>query len=247
VSAIRLLGIAFGFLTRLPFGRVTVGLEDLSRSTAFFPVVGLVLGLVLAVVARLGVPYLPPQLLAVVVVVLLEGVTGGLHLDGLADVFDGLGGGGRDPIRTLAIMQDSRIGAHGAAAVTLVLLGKVFAMSEAVEHHAIAVIVTFPAVARWTVVPLIACFPCARPEGLGQAFNRHAGPWQVILATIFLGAAILHFDPELGVPAIIALVVALAFAGIIQLRVNGLTGDAYGATIELAELTFLMAATQASR
>jgi adenosylcobinamide-GDP ribazoletransferase len=243
VRAIRLLGVACGFLTRLPLGKIAVGLDDLGRSTAFFPLVGLGLGLVLAAVARLSAPYVPPHLLAVLLVALLEGVTGGLHLDGLADVFDGLGGGGRDPRRTLAIMQDSRIGAHGAAAVALVLLGKAFAMSEAIDHHAIAVIVAFPVAARWTVVPLIAFFPSARTDGLGNAFSQHTGPWQVILATTFTGAVMLYLDPSLGVPAVIALLMALAFAGAVQLRVQGLTGDAYGAAVELAEFTFLTAAS----
>jgi adenosylcobinamide-GDP ribazoletransferase len=246
VSGIHLLGVAVGFLTRLPLGRVTVRVDDLSRSTAFFPVVGLALGLTLAGVARLGTPYLSPELLAVLLVALLEGVTGALHLDGLADVFDGLGGGGRDPIRTLAIMEDSRIGAHGAAAVVLVLLGKVFGVSQALEHRAYAVLITFPLAARWAVVPLIAFFPPARAEGLGAAFNRHAGPWQVTVATIFFGTAMLYFGPQLAVPAIIALLPAVALAGVVRLRVKGLTGDAYGAVLELAEVAFLVAASPAS-
>ncbi len=246
MSAMRLLGVAFGFLTRLPLGRVAVGLDDLSRSTGFFPVVGIGLGLALALVASLALPYLPPQLLAVLLVAFLEGVTGGLHVDGLADVFDGLGGGGRDPARTLAIMRDSRIGAHGAAAVGLVLLGKVLAVSHALEHRAYAVLITFPSAARWAVVPLIAFFPCARPEGLGEAFSRRAGLWQVTVASIFFGTAILYFGPQLAGPAITALLAAVALAGVVQLRVKGLNGDAYGAVVELAEVTFLIAAAPAS-
>lgn len=241
MSGLHLLSVAVGFLTRLPVGRVRVGVDDLSRSTAFFPVVGLGLGLTLAGVAWLGMPYLSPQLLAVLLLALLEGVTGGLHLDGLADVFDGLGAGSRNPIRTLAIMQDSRIGAHGAAAVVLVLLGKAFGVSQALEHRAYAVLITFPLAARWAVVPLIAFFPPARAEGLGLAFNRHAGPWQATVATIFFVTPILYFGPQLAVPAIAALLAAVALAGVVHLRVRGLTGDAYGAAVELAEVVFLMA------
>src|SRR5215471_2381429 len=76
-----------------------------------------------------------PALIAVLLAALLAGLTGGLHLDGFADVFDALAGGRGDRARTLEIMRDSRIGAQGAAALTLLLIGKVAALAQVADRH----------------------------------------------------------------------------------------------------------------
>jgi adenosylcobinamide-GDP ribazoletransferase len=98
-------------------------------------VVGLVLGLVLTGLAALLVGALPSTVLAVALVALLAGMTGGLHIDGLADTFDALGGGRGDRQRMLDLMRDSRIGAHGAAALVLLLMMKVFALAALLDRH----------------------------------------------------------------------------------------------------------------
>jgi len=121
---------AFAFLTRLPVWRGPLRDEDLGRSVSFFPLVGLVLGLGVTGLAAAVQGHLPPGLIAILLAALLAGLTGGLHLDGVADVFDALGGGRRDRARMLEIMRDSRIGAHGAAALILVLLAKVTALAQ---------------------------------------------------------------------------------------------------------------------
>src|SRR5581483_615259 len=117
---------AFTFLTRLPLrtgvaaGGAGVDMAaDLGRSLPYFPVVGAVLGGALVGAGRLLEGRLPAGLTAVLLVALLALLTGGLHLDGLADLFDALGGGRGDRARMLDIMRDSRIGAHGAVALCL--------------------------------------------------------------------------------------------------------------------------------
>jgi adenosylcobinamide-GDP ribazoletransferase len=236
---LRPLVAAFAFLTRLPVWSGPLRDVDLGRSLTFFPIVGLVLGLVLRGVGSLLVGVVEPTLAAVVLVALLAALTGGLHLDGVADVFDGLGGGRGDKQRTLDIMRDSRIGAHGAAALVLLLLAKVFAVADLLARRDLASLVVFPAVARWAVTPAIVFHPYARPEGLGRAFNGEARPWQVAGATAILALAIGALGQRFIAPAAGALVAASLLALWLRRRLGGLTGDVYGAAIELAEVAAL--------
>jgi adenosylcobinamide-GDP ribazoletransferase len=239
LRVLRPLVAAFAFLTRLPVWSGPLRDEDLGRSVTFFPIVGLVLGLVLTGLASALGDVLPPTLTAVGLVALLAALTGGLHLDGLADVFDALGGGRGDRQRMLDIMRDSRIGAHGAAALVLGLLAKVFAVSELVARRDLAGLLVFPAVARWAVTPAIVFYPYARDEGTGRAFNGEARAWEVAGATALLAGTLAVVGVRLFVPAAGALAAATLFALWLRRRLGGLTGDVYGASIELAEIVTL--------
>ena len=236
--------VAFRFLTRFPV-RVTDESSDArGGAVAYFPVVGLALGVCLAAVAWLLTSRVPAPLLGVVLVALLAGITGGLHLDGLGDVFDGLGGGHGDRARTLAIMRDSRVGAHGAVALILVLVAKVVAITGLVAHQDWRLLVAFPVVARWAVVPLVVWFPYGRPEGLGKSFNAQGSGREVAIATGILVVVGIWAGRRFIGPTLVALAVALALGAWLQRRLGGLTGDVYGAAIELAEVGFVMAAQQ---
>lgn len=236
---------AFAFLTRLPIGVRSPSVTDLGRSVAFFPVVGLALGLVLAGAALLLWGGVTPGVAAVVLVALLAGMTGGLHLDGLADLFDAVGGGRGDRTRMLEIMRDSRIGAHGAVALVLVLIAKVLALAQVLERRDLVSVVAFPALARWAVAPVIAFIPYARPDGLGRAFSSAARPRDVLAATglMALAAVALGLRPLL-LPATAALGVVIALTLWLRGRLGGLTGDVYGAAIELAEVAVLVASSR---
>jgi adenosylcobinamide-GDP ribazoletransferase len=261
---LRPLAAAFAFLTRVPVpGHAAVGEADLGRSVVWFPLVGAALGGVSIAIARLARGHLPPGLLAVALVGASAALTGGLHLDGLADTFDAVGGGRGDRARMLEIMRDSRIGAHGAVALFLVLAGKLFAIVDLVARGDAAVWPLFaaPLLARWAVVPLIVFFRYARPAGLGVAFHAPAPaaspPWArfagaslllgIVLAVAIAGAEI-STATRAAAGAVAALGVALAFGAWLDRRLGGLTGDVYGAAIELAELAVLVtAAATASR
>jgi len=233
---------AFAFLTRLPLRPAEPRNDDVGRSLAFFPVVGAALGIGIALLAWVLGAGLSPSLIGVGLVAVLAAVTGGLHLDGVADVFDGFGSGHGDRERTLAIMRDSRIGAHGAVALVLVILGKVLALSAVVRHHDSAALVAFPAVARWAVVPLVVYLPYVRPAGMGSAFKAGASGREVLRATAWVMLLIVAMGVRLVVPAVAALVTALVVGVWMQRRLGGLTGDVYGTAIELAELAFLVTA-----
>ena len=166
---------AFAFLTRIPVWSGPLRDEDLGRSVAFFPLVGLVLGLALAGAGTVAADVMSPMVAAVLLAALLAGLTGGLHLDGFADVFDALGGGRGDRARMLELMRDSRIGAHGAAALALLIAAKVAALTQVVERHDLLTLLAFPTVARWAVTPLIVFFPYARAGGPGTRLQGRGG------------------------------------------------------------------------
>jgi adenosylcobinamide-GDP ribazoletransferase len=230
---------AFAFLTRLPVWRGPLRDVDLGRSVSFFPLVGLVLGFALTGLAAALSATVAPLLVAVLLGALLTALTGGLHLDGFADVFDGLAGGRGDRARTLEIMRDSRVGAQGAAALTLLLIAKVVALGQAVERRDLLALLAFPTVARWLAALLIVVFPYARPEGLGRAFSGEAGRVQAGLATGITAVVVAVLGPPLILPALGTAAAVLAFAFWLHRRLGGMTGDVYGAAIELGEVVML--------
>ncbi len=234
--------LAFRFLTRLPLPGVALSGADLGRSCAWFPLPGIAMGLAVAGAARAAGPHLSPALLGVLATATMAAMTGGLHLDGVADVFDGLGGGHGDRERTLQIMRDSRIGAFGAAALALVLAMKAAAFADLFARGDPWPAVAAPAVARFAAVPLVVLFPSARDDGMGAAFRRGAGIAEIGIAAALAAAAVAPFAPRSLLAAAAALAAAGTIALAIRRRLGGLTGDAYGAAIEIAEVAYLVAA-----
>lgn len=242
MSVARPAAVAVQFLTRLPTGVAAVTGEDLGRSIPFFPLAGALLGAALAGAAAAISGRIAPALGAALLLALHAFLTGGLHLDGLADLFDGLSGGAGDRARTLAIMRDSRIGAHGAAALVVALLLKAAALATLLERRELFALLAFPAVARFAVVPLVVWLPYARPEGMGKPFHGGGRGWHVPFAAVLAAAAAAGMRTHAIVPVLAALLAAGAAARAMHRRLGGLTGDVYGACIELAEVGFLVAA-----
>lgn len=232
--------LALAFLTRLPVRVGAHAARDVGRAVAFFPLVGLVLGLVLALAARLLAGRVPGSVAAVLLAALLAVLSGGLHLDGLADTFDALGASGASRVLRLEILRDSRIGAHGAAALALGLLLKVTALHAVLATPSLATIVLFPAVGRLAAVPVVLLFPYARTEGLGAAFHAYALPRDALAAAAIVLVALGVLDGAAWRAALAAVLVALAFASFVARRLGGVTGDVCGAVIELAEIVFLI-------
>ncbi len=233
--------IALAFLTRLPLRTGAVEPAELGRAAGFFPLVGLLLGALLAA-AQLGLArVLPPQLAALLLVTAWALLSGGLHLDGVADLFDALGGGRGDRERMLALMRDSRIGAHGASALVLLLLGKVLALAELLHGGGLWPLLLAPVVARFAVVPPLALMRYAREEGLGKAFHQHIRRRDLAFAAACLVASVAAAGAPALAPALLALALAFVLAALVARKLGGLTGDVCGAVIELSELAFLLA------
>jgi len=237
----RLYFIALQFLTIIPLPlQVRCDERDLGRSMALFPLVGLTLGLLLAGAQWLLEPLLPASVSDLLLVALLALITGGLHLDGLADVCDGLAArGGRE--RFLEVMKDSRIGAVGAVGLLLVLALKYQALLAMAPEWKRGSLLLFPCVARCGQVLLTVGARRARQDGLGAAFIGGAGAMQLAVALpMTLGISFLTLSWQ-GVAAAAAV---FSFAGLcrwyFQRRLGGITGDVIGCVSELGEVGCLL-------
>jgi adenosylcobinamide-GDP ribazoletransferase len=246
VIVLRAFASALAFLTRLPVpGAGTWSPRVAGWAVAFYPAVGLVLGGASAGLAWLILDRaaLPPHLLwAVAIVGAHAFLTGALHLDGLSDIVDGLGGGRGDRERALEIMKDPRVGAFGVVALILVLGAKVVAMDEVLRTPGrLAALLACPVLARFGAVLLVVLFPAARETGMAATVHREA-PAAAVVAAALPTVGLLWAQGWTGlVPAGAALATALVVGVFIWTRLRGLTGDAYGAAIELSELAFLLA------
>jgi adenosylcobinamide-GDP ribazoletransferase len=231
------------YLTIVPIPGAAPGRASAFGGAAvWFPVVGLGLGAVLVGVDRVTALLFPSLLAALLTVTAWKILTGGLHLDGLADSLDGLAG--RDPAHRLAIMRDSRIGAFGAMGLILVLLLEIVALSELPPGLRGRTLLVVPVIARATPPLLVRLFPPARSEGSGADFSASVDWWAAPVALAVALAAALAALQALGA-LIFALSVACAvsLACFIVSRVSGITGDVLGAAIEVAELAGLLTAS----
>jgi adenosylcobinamide-GDP ribazoletransferase len=237
---------ALRFLTALPVPGPTTP-QPLGRSVAFFPFVGLLLGLALVGLDTLFQRFLPALLAAVLLTGALVLLTGALHLDGLADAADGLLAG-RTPEDRLRIMRDPAVGSYGAAAVGLVLLMKATAIAS-LNVPRWPTLLIFPVLGRWAMAWAIAAFPYGRDAGLGSAFKASASLGAFALASLFtlvpafiVAARGFH---AWVFPATI--IIAWATVRWMLAHIPGLTGDCYGALNETVETAVLVLAAIGDR
>jgi adenosylcobinamide-GDP ribazoletransferase len=250
------LWIALGFLSRVPAPNADFTLQGLAKSLFWFPGVGALLGLLWwGLIAGLS-RWLDPTLLAFVLV--LAGVlfTGALHLDGVADTFDGFSASGAGKERALAAMKDSRIGAHGAVALMLTLLGKFVAFQNLRLEFASVVCLGAAVVARFGCALVVALVKPARSSGLGATFAGADGTAPPTVArpgvkSAWCGAgwlAVPAFVASASVDRWVVLAIGVGLAalcGFLLVRrccsgFGGVTGDTHGALIEVTETVLLL-------
>ncbi len=230
---------ALAFLTRFPIRR-SFDASAVGRGAVFFPLIGASVGLLQLGAYRLLKPHLAPLLVAVLLVALSAWVTRGLHLDGLADFADGLGGGATRE-EALRIMRDPAVGAFGVIALVLVLVLKIAAVDALAEGGAL---VLAAALSRWSAVPLGYFLPYAREgAGLGAAVASGLRPFELAGATIFAVLLSLFYTPRLALLSwAVVLLVSVTVGRIAKRRLGGMTGDVLGANVELSEAAVLVAA-----
>lgn len=225
--------IALQFLSSLPVSLPGMPEpRELGRSLLFYPLVGLLFGLLLWLASLLlqGTPAPLHAALLLTVWVLLSGA---LHLDGLADSADAWLGGFGDRERTLQIMKDPRSGPIAVVTLVLVLLLKFCALWVLVEQGIGAQLLLAPLIGRAAMLGLFLCTPYVRPGGLGQALAEHlprrAAGWVLLGSGLFclvLG----------GWVVVLALAMFAWLRHLICRRMGGTTGDTAGALLELLEL-----------
>ncbi|WP_460427127.1 adenosylcobinamide-GDP ribazoletransferase [Azotobacter armeniacus] len=233
--------IALQFLTRLPIrlpGMPTP--PQLGRSLLWYPFVGLLLGVLLVALHGL-LGDAPPPLHAALLLAAWVGLSGALHLDGLADSADAWVGGFGNREHTLAIMKDPRSGPIAVVMLVVVLLLKFAALLALLEQGAIAALLLAPLLGRAALLALFLVTPYVRPGGLGQALAEHLP--RAAARTVLLGGAVTC--PLLfGGAGVLALLLAAALFFYLRqrllVRLGGTTGDTAGALLELVECAVLV-------
>jgi len=238
MTALHALGLAIQFLTRLPVPRsLRYSPQALGGSVLCYPLVGLLLGaLLLALRGLLGGA--GPLVSAALVLTAWVWLTGGLHLDGLADCADAWVGGQGDREKSLRIMKDPCCGPIAVAAVVLLLLLKFAALAES-SGHGLALLWA-PVLGRTAVPFLLLTTPYVRTGGLGSpmAENLPRLPaWLAVFLSLSCSAVFLGPWPTLA-----GMLTAFGLRRVMLLRLGGCTGDTLGAGIEIVEAVALVSA-----
>ena len=239
---IRAFALALQLLTRLPVPSSSrpPRPEELGLSVLFFPVVGLLIGALLAGL-HTALWLVDPGVLAVLVLATWVLLTGGLHLDGLADIADAWIGGQGDRDRTLAIMKDSRSGPIAIVAVVLVLLTKFAALQALLAGDARVILLLAPVLGRAAILLLLITTPYVRPGGLGAPYAHHLPRLTCGLLVLLIGMVTVAFLEWQGGALLAALGVGfLGWRHWLMARLGGVTGDALGAACELTETIALL-------
>jgi len=235
------LWIALQFLSSLPIRLPGMPApEQLGRSLLFYPLVGLLFGLILWAlnIALAGAPLLLHAALLLTVWVLLSGA---LHLDGLADSADAWLGGFGDRERTLTIMKDPRSGPIAVVTLVLVLLLKFAALLALIEQQQGMALIIVPLIGRAALLGLFLTTTYVRAGGLGQALADHLPRktgWQVLAVSAAVCVVIAGFNAVVAL--LLAVVVFIWLRHLMVRRLGGTTGDTAGALLELLEMSVLV-------
>ena len=232
------LRLAIGFLTIVPVAPAHAG--PMAPARAWFPLVGLGLGGLLAGLDLAARQVLPLPVVGALLVAALLVLTRALHTEGFLDACDGLLGG-HDRESRLAILRDSHVGAFAVIGGACLLLLKWTLLTGIPEAERLGLLILFPCFSRFAMVAAMAVFPYARAQGLGTAFLVGASWRQFAFALLTAAVA---GGLLLGIAGLmllaIATVVALGLGLWFRRLLGGMTGDTYGATNEAAEVTVLL-------
>lgn len=238
---------AVQFLTRIPVPEIAHDADSLAHSAKFFPIVGLLLGLLASLLHFVLVRHLPGIIAALFVVAFLVLITGALHEDAIADAADGFGGGWSSD-QVLLIFRDSRIGSYGATALFLTLIARVCLIAALPASKACGFLIAAIVLSRWSILPLSFYLPSARSRDM-EAPNIGQGARLAKLTSraSFIAGSLTSFVIVVTAvrwhagAAIAASAFVAVFAGIyFRRRIGGVTGDCFGATIQLVEIAVLL-------
>lgn len=253
--------LAFQFLTILPLKTISgVSDRDIAASSAFFVVVGLMQGLLMAATAFLFSSVFHPGLAIAMTLLILVLSNGGFHLDGLADTVDALsakssGNASRDRAKRLSMMKGGTTGPMGVIAIVFALALKYLALqniSSLPYATYYSSLILMPILSKWTMVISMYHAKPAREEGLGNIFIIGTGAKEAVISTmilatllalpeIFVGDLITIYQfPFYGVLLITLYVLCRLWVNFFDVRFGGLTGDTVGAISEISEVIFLL-------
>lgn len=226
------------FLTRIPINKeVDFTEKNIRNSLFFYPYIGMLIGGIASLIFYFIGNY-NIEIAAFLTLISLIVLTGGLHIDGLSDMLDGFLSN-RDVDKTLDIMKDSRIGAFGVLGIVLLVLGKYVLLKNLPNHMWFAIIFSLGnsrLVAGW----IIATKKVARKNGLGQLFHSSNPKQHILISGIIYILILLFVDLSYIIPLIVTYIIGELVVKWSYKKIGGLTGDVYGAIMELSELVSLV-------
>ena len=234
---------AVQFLTIVPLSKGSLATDEtLGNSTAYFPLVGILIGILLAICNEALGLFLPIQVVCVLVIALLVILTGAIHLDGFIDTLDGLAGGrGKDKV--LEIMKDSRIGAIGVVGVIVLLMIKYVSLVSTPRGFLWKAIMLMPVAGRWSIAQLCYSSKYARENGTAKPFVSPGSKKRGIFAAALTLAVLAVFLGWRGVAiGVLLSLFTHGFKAFFHRKLGGVTGDVLGAANELNEVLFLVLA-----
>lgn len=230
--------LSLQFLTRIPVNKsIDFNHENIRKSTFFFPYIGVLLGAIVALSYYAILP-LNRDIASFIAVLMIIVLTGGLHLDGLSDTADGFYSA-RDKEKMLVIMKDSRIGAFGVISLILIILFKYILISN-LDNNVGLILMLSLGNSRLTVLIQMAYKKTSRPGGLGELFSKSNPKGYILWSIIGYIIIISIVNIKFLIPLIGTIILGEIITKITYKKIDGFTGDVYGATIELSEALSLL-------
>lgn len=234
---------ALQFLTTLPIKiHQELTAKDFRQSQFFFPITGLILGIILTLVYYIlsVLLFLPAIITSILLVGLLTLLTGGLHLDGLADTCDGIFSN-KAKGEMLKIMRDSHIGTMGTLGLVLIISLKIILISQVLPGKIFPALVLMGVISRYVLVLVMHIFPYVRQQGKASLFMNNLSARVLIFTTLLTLFLVLIIFPAKGL-IIFTSVIFLSWLIVrkISHELGGITGDVLGAICEIAEIGVLL-------
>ncbi|OCL26142.1 cobalamin 5'-phosphate synthase [Orenia metallireducens] len=233
--------LAVQFITRIPINKeLDYSDQALAKSMVYYPLIGTLLGGILYLIDYLASLYFGQWVTNSLLILAMVLLTGGIHLDGLMDSCDGLFSG-REKEKMLEIMRDSRVGAFGVIGLVTIFLLKFGLLAEVPSNHKLAILLFFPTISRWSIVYAAFRYPYARKLGMGKVYADNLKLSDLLVVSMWtLLLAVFLFRLK----GILIIVFTWLFIRIISKlvikKIDGLTGDNYGAINELVEVFSLL-------
>jgi adenosylcobinamide-GDP ribazoletransferase len=230
------------FLTRIPIkATLDVTEEDFGKGLAFAPFVGLVIGVLLYIVYLVVKNTFPVYLISTLIMVCYLILSGGIHMDGLGDTFDGVFSG-RSKEKIMEIMKDSRTGTFGVLALVSIILLDISLLSMLIPLCDGTIIIVFPILGRMGCLIGAGAFDYARKDGLAKSFVNHCGKNEIMIGIIITLVSVVLTMTSFSILLYVA--ISLIISYLLNLyfskKLSGVTGDTIGAVCEISQMIFLL-------
>lgn len=236
------------FMTRIPIN-INVGFDDeFYKTITYFPLVGFVLGILLFIIGTVSNILFDPFITAILVTLSSVILTGGLHIDGLGDTFDAIYSY-RDKEKMLEIMKDSRLGTNSLLAIVFLILLKIGFIYSLINNNLMWTVIFMPVIGRLGVIRLTYKTVSPREKGMGNLFIGKATTSMLLTAILYTMALIILvakfiFKSSMTLPILASIIVVILFNQLfknhIYKKIDGVTGDILGCSIELGEVIYLL-------